>query len=166
MKILKLMRSNPKVVSPDSSLTEAADIMKTINAGVLPVVENKQVIGMVTDRDITVRAVARGQDPNTLTVRDVMTSQAICCYDDEDIHVAGQKMMESHVGRLPVLSRKNMKLAGIITLADIITECGGKAIVEGRNGMSPKVKYGVPAALAALAAFGAYAYSHRPAQAA
>lgn len=163
MKILKLMRCNPKVVSPDSTLTEAADIMKSINAGVLPVVENKQVIGMVTDRDITVRSVSKGQDPNNITVREVMTPQAICCYDDENIHEAGKAMMKNEVGRMPVLSRKNLSLAGIITLGDIIAKCGGQRLVEGRSSTSSKIKYGVSAALA-LAALGAFAnrrYAHR-----
>jgi CBS domain-containing protein len=154
MKILKLMCRNPKVVKPESTLTEAANIMKRINAGVLPVVQDGKVIGMVTDRDITIRAVADGQDPNELCVEDVMTKDAVCCYEDEDIHEAGKTMLERHVGRLPVLNRKNLSLAGIITLADIIKQCGGKNMVSGKG--LAKAKYAIPAALA-IAAFGAYA---------
>lgn len=154
MKILKLMKCNPKVISPESNLTEAAHLMRNIDAGVLPVVENKRVIGMITDRDITIRAISKGMDPNATSVREIMTPEAICCYSDENIHEAGKAMMDSKVGRLPVLNRRNLNLAGIVTLADIIKQCGGKALVKGSS--LPKAKYAIPAALA-LAALGAFA---------
>ncbi len=155
MKILKLMTRNPKTISPGNTLADAAKLMRRIDAGVLPVVENGKVTGMITDRDITVRSVAEGQDPNNVLVRDAMTRKAIFCYDDENIHEAGKAMLNEKIGRMPVLSRKNLSLAGIISLSDIIKQCGGKNMVEGRTGALTKAKMALPAVLA-LAAWGAY----------
>ena len=156
MKILKLMTRNPKTVSPNSTIAEAAKIMKRIDAGVLPVTQNGKVVGMITDRDITIRSVAEGQDPNQVLVHEAMTKQTVFCYDDENIHQAGKAMLSEKVGRLPVLSRKNMTLAGIVSLADIIKQCGGKNLIQGRTSTLTKAKYALPAALI-LAAWGAYA---------
>ena len=154
MKILKLMTCNPKTICADSSIAEAAKLMKRVNTGVLPVVKDGKVIGMITDRDITIRSVAEGDNPHETLVSDVMTNSAIFCYDDENIHKAGKAMMAEKVGRLPVISRKNLNLAGIVSLADIIVQCGGKRMVSGKS-LKLGTRLGLPA-IFALAAWGAY----------
>jgi CBS domain-containing protein len=118
MQLSEIMTSNPVVVSPDTMLREAAQKMRELDSGVMPVGENDRLVGMLTDRDITVRATADGKDPNTTPVRDVMTSDVIYCFADDDIEMAARTMEENQIRRVIVLHR-DKRLVGIASLGDL-----------------------------------------------
>ena len=118
MKVSECMTSDVEIVSPDQPIREAAQFMLRADAGSMPVGDGDRLVGMVTDRDITVRAVAEGRGPET-PVRDVMTAELIYCFDDDEVEEAAIKMSDSQVRRLPVLSRENETLVGIVSLGDI-----------------------------------------------
>ena len=90
MLIREIMTENVEFVTPDESLQEAALKMRDFGVGPLPVCENQAVVGMLTDRDITIRAVAEGRGPESTKVRDVMSSELICCFDDQEVDVAAR----------------------------------------------------------------------------
>jgi CBS domain-containing protein len=118
MQLSEIMTSNPIVLGPDTMLREAAQKMRDLDSGVMPVGENDRLVGMLTDRDITVRATADGKDPNTTPVRDVMTSDVVYCFADDDIEMAARKMEEHQIRRLIVLNR-DKRLVGIASLGDL-----------------------------------------------
>lgn len=118
MKVSDVMTRDVEIASPDDSLKTAAQLMADIESGILPVGENDRLVGMITDRDITVRAVAEGKAPDECTVRDVMTEAIRYCFEDDDIERASRLMAEHEVRRLPVLSR-DKRLIGIVSLGDI-----------------------------------------------
>jgi CBS domain-containing protein len=111
------MSKDVRITSPDQSIRDAARLMKEIDAGFLPVGENDRLVGMVTDRDIAVRAIAEGKGPDT-PVRDVMTKEVHYCFDDDDLEKVAGQMSELQVRRLPVLNR-DKRLVGVISLSDI-----------------------------------------------
>ncbi len=117
MNVNSCMSTDVRLASPGSSIREAARLMKEIDAGILPVGEGDRLVGMVTDRDIAVRAVAEGKDPDT-TVREVMSSEVLYCYDDEALDDVARQMRELQIRRMPVLNR-DKRLVGIISLADL-----------------------------------------------
>jgi CBS domain-containing protein len=92
--------------------------MKSLDVGMLPICEKDRLVGTVTDRDITIRAVASGANPNTATVREAMTPDIVYCFDDEDVEDAAELMEQKQVRRLPVLSR-DKRLVGILSLGDL-----------------------------------------------
>lgn len=106
-----------RIVSPTQTICEAARTMKTIDAGFLPIGENDRLVGTITDRDITVRAVAEGQGPDT-PVRDVMTKELHYCFEDDDIETVAEQMAQLQVRRLPVLNHSK-RVVGIVSLSDI-----------------------------------------------
>ena len=118
MKISEIMTPNPDVIDPKASIREAAKRMRDDNVGALPVCENGRLIGMVTDRDIVMRAVAEDRTPSQTTVRDVMSERIIYCFDDDDIESAARCMAKHQVRRVPVLNR-DKRLVGIVSLADL-----------------------------------------------
>jgi CBS domain-containing protein len=117
MKVSNVMTSNVQVASPDHTVEQAAWIMGEIDAGILPIAENDRLIGMVTDRDIAVRCVAKGMGPDT-KVREVLSDQVKYCFEDQDIKEVSANMAEIQVRRLPVLDRSK-RLVGIVSLGDI-----------------------------------------------
>jgi CBS domain-containing protein len=118
MRISEIMTSDPELIDPTASIRDAARRMKNEDIGALPIGENDRLIGMVTDRDIAVRAVAEDRDPSTTTVRDVMSEKIYYCFEDDDIEDAARCMAENQVRRLPILNR-DKRLVGIVSLADI-----------------------------------------------
>ena len=118
MKVSECMTQDVEVVRPDQPIREAAQFMLRADAGVMPVGEDGGLVGMVTDRDITVRAVAEGRGPDT-PVRDVMTADIVSCYEDDDVEQVALKMSDAQVRRMPVLSRDGDQLVGIVSLGDI-----------------------------------------------
>jgi len=118
MKVNQCMTSQVKLISPNASMREAAEMMAKNDFGFLPVSDGNRLIGVLTDRDIAVRGVARGQDPESTMVRDVMSKGVLFCYDDQAISDIAQNMAEVQVKRLPVLNRDKM-LVGIISLSDV-----------------------------------------------
>ena len=117
MKVSDAMSRDVQVVSPTQSIRDAAKIMAKIDAGVLPVGENDRLVGMITDRDIAVRAVAEGKAPTT-KVRDIMSDEVLYCFDDQDLDEVAQNMSDTKVRRLPVVNREK-RLVGIISLGDV-----------------------------------------------
>src|SRR6266478_4882563 len=101
MKVRELMTRDIAVVHPDSTLQEAADRMRQLDVGPLPVCDHDRLVGMITDRDITVRSTAEGLDPWTTQVREAMTPEVISCSEDDDITDAARLMTEKQVRRLP-----------------------------------------------------------------
>lgn len=118
MKISEILTPNPQCISPETTLTMAAQKMKSLDVGMLPICENDRLVGTLTDRDITIRSVASGANPNTTTVRDAMTRKIVYCFDDEDVEDAAELMEQKQIRRLPVLSRSK-RLVGIVSLGDL-----------------------------------------------
>jgi CBS domain-containing protein len=118
MKIAECMTSDVEIVAPDQPIQEAAQFMLRTDAGAMPVGEGDRLVGMVTDRDIAVRAVAAGRGPDT-PVRDVMTDEVIYCFEDDEVEEVALKMSDRQVRRMPVLSREDENLVGIVSLADL-----------------------------------------------
>ncbi len=111
--------------APDASLQEAAEQMKELDVGSLPVCDSDQLVGVITDRDITIRSVAEGHDPQADHVRDVMTPELVYIFEDQDTSEAAQLMREKQIRRLPVLNREK-RLVGIVTLGDLVVETGDR----------------------------------------
>jgi CBS domain-containing protein len=126
MNVREVMTQDVKVASPEDTLQHAAELMTDIDAGVLPVGENDRLVGMLTDRDIAVRAVARGKAPDRTTVREVMSPDIKYVYDDESVEDAARNMSKLQVRRLPVLNREK-RLVGIVSLGDLALKKKGPA---------------------------------------
>jgi CBS domain-containing protein len=117
-----IMTPDPASCRPDQTALEVAQLMRARNVGSVPVVENRDtmtLVGIVTDRDLTMKVIAGGRDPETTSVREVMSPNPITCAPDEDIQRALETMARSQVRRLPVV--ESGRLIGIIALADIAT---------------------------------------------
>jgi CBS domain-containing protein len=125
MRVSDAMTRDVRVASPGQSIRDVAKIMDEIDAGSVPVGENDRLIGMITDRDIAVRAVAEGKGPDT-PVREVMSSDIKYCYDDEDLDHVARNMADIKVRRLPVVNREK-RLVGIVSLGDLARNDGGKS---------------------------------------
>ena len=121
MWIRDIMTRNVECVWPDDTLQEAALKMKELDVGPMPVCDYDRVVGMLTDRDITVRAVAEGRDPRSTRVRDVMTRNVVSCSEDDAVEEAARLMQERQIRRLLVLDR-DKRLIGIVSLGDLAAE--------------------------------------------
>jgi CBS domain-containing protein len=121
MQLKDVMTRQVEVISPDASLEEAARKMDQLNVGPLPVCEDERLVGLVTDRDITVRATAAGKDPRTTPVREAMSQDVLYCFEDQDVREAAQIMERQQVRRLPVLDHSK-RLVGIVSLGDLATD--------------------------------------------
>jgi CBS domain-containing protein len=118
MRVSEAMTREVRIATPGQSIRDVAKMMAELDAGAMPVGENDRLIGMITDRDIAVRAVAQGKGPDT-PVRDVMsTEKVLYCYDDEDLDHVAKNMGSEQVRRLPVVNREK-RLVGIVSLGDL-----------------------------------------------
>ena len=127
MKVREVMTKGAQCVTPEQSLQDAARMMKDLDVGPLPVCDRDRLAGMITDRDITVRAVADGRDPKATRVRDVMTPGINYVFKDDDVSEAARLMKEKQVRRLAVLDH-DKRLVGIVSLGDIaLTDGAGDA---------------------------------------
>jgi len=126
--VSNVMTRGVECVPPEATLDDAAARMKDLDVGLLPVCDQNRLVGMLTDRDITVRATAESLDPAIAQVRDVMTREVIWCYEDEDVSVVSQKMKDRQIRRLPVMNR-DKKLVGIVSLGDLAVETGDEQLV-------------------------------------
>jgi CBS domain-containing protein len=118
MKVNEVMTRDVRIASPSETIRQAAQTMAEIDAGAIPVGENDRLVGMITDRDIAVRAVASGKSPDTM-IREVMSTESICyCFDDQEISDVAASMADVKVRRLPVVNR-DKRLVGILSLGDI-----------------------------------------------
>jgi len=125
MLVKDIMSRDIQVVQPHSTLQATAELMKVLDVGPLPVCDGDRLVGIVTDRDITVRAVAEGQDCWEGRVRDVMSTDIAYCFEDDDVAIAIRQMKEKQLRRLLVLSR-DKRLAGIVSLADLALHTGAE----------------------------------------
>ena len=121
MHIREVMTRGVEVIRPEDTLQEAARKMKSIDVGPLPVCDGERLVGMITDRDIIVRATAEGRDPKTTPVKEAMTPGIVYVFEDQDLDEAAQLMKERQLRRLVVLDR-NKKLVGILSLGDIAAD--------------------------------------------
>ena len=121
MKIKEVMTRAVETVRPDQSIQEAAAKMKSLDVGPIPVTDGDRLVGMLTDRDIVLRAVADGRDPRTTKVRDAMTSDVVCCKEDDDVKDAAKKMKDRQIRRIVVVDA-GQKVCGIVSLGDIAVD--------------------------------------------
>src|SRR5574341_692252 len=121
MKLKEIMTREVEVVHPDASLQAAARKMRTRDVGLLPVCDGDQLVGALSDRDITMRATAEGLDPKTTPVRTLMTTAVVCCFEDQGVNEAARLMKDNRIRRLMVLNRDDRRLVGIISLGDLAT---------------------------------------------
>jgi CBS domain-containing protein len=137
MQIREIMSQDVTIITPDDTLQKAAKLMADLDAGALPVGENDRLVGMLTDRDITVRAVAQGKAPDQCRVRDIMSSEIKFVFEDDSVDDAASKMSQLQVRRLPVLNR-DKRLVGIVSLGDIAAKQGGKPAEQAVSGVSQR----------------------------
>jgi CBS domain-containing protein len=124
MQVKEVMTRGAECTRPSASLQEAARKMRDLDVGLLPVCgDNDRLVGMITDRDITVRAVAEGEDPKTTCVQDVMTPDIAYCFEDQDVTEATELMKKNQIRRLVVLNR-DKRLVGIVSLGDLAIKTG------------------------------------------
>ncbi|RIK85172.1 MAG: CBS domain-containing protein [Hyphomicrobiales bacterium] len=117
MRVSEAMTRDVRIASPDQTIQEAAAVMADIDAGIVPVGDHDRLVGMLTDRDIAVRAVARGRGPDA-KVRDVMSSEVKYCYEDEDTDDVCRNLADQKIRRIPVVNR-DKRLVGILSLGDL-----------------------------------------------
>jgi CBS domain-containing protein len=134
MKVSEVMTRNVQTVGPDHTAQQAASFMLNADAGSIPVADGDRLIGMITDRDIAVRGVAKGHGPDT-PVRDLMTDDLIIVRIDDDVEDAASKMSEAQVRRLPVIDQDD-RLCGIVSLGDLSREIDTDCASEALEGVS------------------------------
>jgi CBS domain-containing protein len=134
MKVSNCMTRDVRVADPNQTIRDAARMMASLDAGVVPVGENDRLVGMITDRDIAVRGVAEGKGPET-KIRDVMSTDVKYCFDDEEVDDVLHNMGDLQVRRLPVVNR-DKRLVGIISLGDLATNGEAKDAGVALSGIS------------------------------
>jgi CBS domain-containing protein len=120
MQIKDVMTKDVASVNPDDSVERAAQLMKEYNVGSIPICSGEKVIGIITDRDITLRCVAQGENSKKISVRDVMTSNPVTAAPSMDVHDAARLMSERQIRRLPIVDNNN--LVGMVALGDLAVE--------------------------------------------
>lgn len=112
------MTAHARCAGPENTLVEAAGLMRELNVGALPVCEDDRIAGIITDRDMAIRAIANGRDPNTTAVGEVMTPMVVHIFADQAVEEAARLMQQNEIRRLPVVNRSR-RLVGIVSLGDI-----------------------------------------------
>jgi CBS domain-containing protein len=133
--IREVMSSDVEVINPNDTLRDAAEKMRSLNVGPLPVCDGQRILGMITDRDIVVRAIALGKDPNTTQVADAMTSGIEYCFDDDNVDDVLHTMKVKQIRRMIVVDRSK-KLVGIVALGDLSGEVSEQKVGETLEGIS------------------------------
>lgn len=128
-KVHEVMTDSPRCVTPDTSVSDAAVLMESEDVGSLPILDGERLAGMVTDRDIVIRAIAKGKDPRGMPVREVASRELVTVYADDDLSDAVKLMASQQVRRLPVVD-ENDRLVGILAQADIAAGAREKAVGE------------------------------------
>jgi CBS domain-containing protein len=126
--VQQTMTSNPTSVRPDLPVSEAARVMRSEDVGSLPVVEGDRLVGVVTDRDIAVRVVAEGKDPDAVAVAEIQSTDPVTVNPDQDLREALVQMARHQVRRLPVVA--DGRLVGVLAQADVAREAGGSLTGE------------------------------------
>jgi CBS domain-containing protein len=117
MKVNKVMTHDVRLLRPDQTISEAAVLMAEIDSGALPVGDNDRLVGMITDRDIVIRALAQGKSGET-KVAEIMSKEVLYCFDTDEVEEAARNMGKAKVRRLPVLN-KDKRMVGIVSLGDL-----------------------------------------------
>lgn len=117
MKVSEVMSRNVQLAAPDQSIRKAAQLMQQHDIGSLPVGENERLVGIVTDRDIVVRAIAQGRDPDT-PIREVMTDDIQYCSEEDDVDEVSRRMAQLEIRRLPVLD-SDQRVIWMMSLANV-----------------------------------------------
>lgn len=136
MRVAEAMTRDVRVANPDESIIEAAKMMADCDCGVLPVGENDRLVGMITDRDIVVRALAQGKAGET-KIRDVMSSEVKYCFEEDDLDNVARNMGDLQIRRLPVVDQ-NKRLTGIVTLGDIAHTSQPQSAAQALSGISER----------------------------
>jgi CBS domain-containing protein len=129
MKMKDILTKDPQVIRPDAMICEAGRIMKENDIGMLPVCDGQRLVGALTDRDLTIRAIAEGYDPLKTKVRDVMTPKICWCFEDQDLEEVAQLMEERQIRRIAVLDR-GKHLVGIASLGDFAVRSRNEHLTE------------------------------------
>jgi CBS domain-containing protein len=127
--VADVMTRGVRTMSPSDSIQFAAQAMDELNVGVVPVCDGERLVGMVTDRDITVRGVAQGCSAASTPLSDVMSKDPLWCFDDEPLEQAMEQMRDAQIRRLPVVDRER-HLVGILSLGDVATTAGTADVAE------------------------------------
>jgi CBS domain-containing protein len=128
-KVREVMTTRPRYVTPDTPVTQAAEVMETDDIGALPVVDGDELTGMITDRDIVIRAIAKGKDPRGMPVREIYSREVLAVRPDDDIRDVLKAMAGYQVRRLAVVDQDN-HLVGVVSQADVALEAKEKAVGE------------------------------------
>ncbi|MDN4036390.1 CBS domain-containing protein [Massilia sp. YIM B02443] len=123
--IREVMTPDVRTISPQESVQRAAQMMDELNVGAIPVCDGERLVGMITDRDITVRSVAAGQAPDATRVADVMSTDVRTCTSDQEVDAVMHQMGDVQIRRVPVIDQASQRLVGIVSL-------GGQAFGPGR----------------------------------
>lgn len=128
MLIREIMTKSVEWIAPEATLFAAAEQMRNLDVGALPVCDSGRLVGMITDRDIVVRVVAKAEDPSTTLVGQAMTPRVVTCHDDEDVADVARKMRDQQIRRILVLDAATNHLAGIVSLGDLAVETGDEQL--------------------------------------
>jgi CBS domain-containing protein len=134
MRVSEVMTRDVQTVRPDQPVQEAASFMLSADAGSIPVTDGEKLVGMITDRDIAVRGVAKGRGPDTL-VRELMSDDVICARIDDDCDEVASRMSQAQVRRLPVIDEQE-RLCGIVSLGDLAREGATETAEQALEGVA------------------------------
>jgi CBS domain-containing protein len=144
VKLKDIMSSDVEVVSPTDTLRDAARKMHNRDIGFLPVCDGDGLIGVLTDRDIIIRAVAEGMGAKAIVGRDLVTSPAIYCFDDQSVDEAAKLMHDNQIRRLIILRRGDKQLVGVVSLGDLAVNVDDKTSGEVLQSISEPVSNNRP----------------------
>ncbi len=123
MNVSEIMTTDFEMIDATSSLIEAAEKMRSLNVGFLPVREGTRLAGILTDRDIVIRGLAEGLDPGSTQVKDIISSEVVYCYDDDSVEDAARLMEDNQIRRLIVVNHDQTPV-GILSIGDIAVKSG------------------------------------------
>jgi CBS domain-containing protein len=124
-----VMTARPRCAAPDTPLSQVAQLMETQDIGAIPILDGDRLVGMITDRDIVCRAVAKEKDPRGIPSREISSGGIVAAAPDHDLSEALQLMAQHQVRRLPVIDDKN-RLVGVVSQADIALQAQDKSVGE------------------------------------
>jgi CBS domain-containing protein len=134
-KIREVMTRDVEVINPNDTLRDAAEKMRSLNVGPLPVCDGQRVVGMITDRDIVVRGIAEGKDPRSTKVSEAMSSGIQYCFEEDDVDTILDRMKEKQIRRFIVINQ-DKKLVGIVAIGDLAQEASESKVGEALEGIS------------------------------
>ena len=144
MKLKEIMSSDVEIIHPNDTLQTTAQKMRDRDIGFLPVCDDDRLIGVLTDRDVIVRAIAEGMDPKAMIGPDLVTSPAIYCFDDQSVDEAAKLMHDNQIRRLVVLHRGNKRMVGVVSLGDLAINMDDKLSGEVLQSISEPVSINKP----------------------